>query len=123
LSQGKPVELIQSQGQNQAAIAAFGDSFAFCQRLRQQEFFLQVTPKEHLGWVQEVPTVLKGNRQLPDEKLAVRARHLMDIPRSLPTEVWKHCSWITAGSARHHTRIAWQEIFLSYIRAITLVAT
>ena len=96
--------------------AAYGDSFAFRQRLRELklEFFLQVTPEEHLGWTQEVPTVLKGKyRKLVDEKLAASARHLMDIARSLPTEAWKHCSWTTAGGQRHHTRIAWQEIFLA----------
>ena len=32
--------------------AAYGDSFVFRQRLRELnlEFFLQVTPEEHLGW-------------------------------------------------------------------------
>ena len=97
--------------------AAFGDPFAFRQRLRELhlEFFLQVTPEEHLGWIQEVPTVLKGKyRQLADEGLAARARHLMDIVRWLPTEAWKHCSWTTAHHARRHsTRIAWQEVFLA----------
>ena len=96
--------------------AAFGDSFAFRQRLRELhlEFFLQVTPEEHLGWVQEVPTVLKSKyRQLADEELAPGARHLMDIARSLRTEAWKHCSWTTVGGQRHYTRIAWQEVFLA----------
>jgi hypothetical protein len=41
------------------------------------EFFLQVTQEEHLGWTQEVPTVLKGKyRKVVDEKLAASARHL-----------------------------------------------
>jgi SRSO17 transposase len=42
--------------------AAYGDSFPFRQCLRElnMEFFLQVTPEEHFGWTQEVPTVLKG---------------------------------------------------------------
>jgi Transposase DDE domain len=52
-------------------------------------------------------------RQLADEGLAARARHLMDIVPSLPTEAWKHCSWTTAGGQRHSTRIAWQEVFLA----------
>jgi SRSO17 transposase len=96
--------------------AAYGDSFAFRQRLRELnlEFFLQVTPEEHFGWTQEVPTVLKGKyRKLADEKLAASARHLMDIARSLPTGAWKYCSWTTAGGQRHRTRIAWQEVFLA----------
>jgi len=70
--------------------AAYGDSFAFRQRLRELnlEFFLQVTPEEHLGWTQEVPTVLKGKYQkLVDEKLAASARHLLDIARSLPDAI------------------------------------
>jgi SRSO17 transposase len=96
--------------------AAYGDSFAFRQRLRELnlEFFLQVTPEEHFGWTQEVPTVLKGKyRKLADQKLAASARHLMDIARSLPTGAWKYCSWTTAGGQRHRTRIAWQEVFLA----------
>jgi len=96
--------------------AAYGDSFAFRQRLRELnlEFFLQVTPEEHLGWTQEVPTVLKGKyRKLVDQKLAASARHLLDIARSLPDAVWKDCSWATGDGKRHHTRIAWQEVFLA----------
>ena len=96
--------------------AAYGDSFAFRQRLRELnlEFFLQVTPEEHLGWTQEVPTVLKGKyRKLVDEKLAASARHLLDIARSLPDAVWKDRSWTTGDGKRHNTRIAWQEVFLA----------
>ena len=96
--------------------AAYGDSFAFRQRLRELdlEFFLQVTPEEHLGWTQEVPTVLKGKyRKLADQALAARARHLLDIAGSLPEDAWKNCSWITGDGKRHHTRIAWQEVFLA----------
>ena len=96
--------------------AAYGDSFAFRQRLRELdlEFFLQVTPEEHLGWTQEVPTVLKGKyRKLADQELAARARHLLDIAGSLPEDAWKNCSWITGDGKRHHTRIAWQEVFLA----------
>ena len=96
--------------------AAYGDSFAFRQRLRELdlEFFLQVTPEEHLGWTREVPTVLKGKyRKLADQALAARARHLLDIAGSLPEDAWKNCSWITGDGKRHHTRIAWQEVFLA----------
>ena len=96
--------------------AAYGDSFAFRQRLRELdlEFFLQVTPEEHLGWTREVPTVLKGKyRKLADQELAARARHLLDIAGSLPEDAWKNCSWITGDGKRHHTRIAWQEVFLA----------
>jgi SRSO17 transposase len=96
--------------------AAYGDSFAFRQRLRELnlEFFLQVTPEEHLGWTQEVPTVLKGKyRKLANQELAASARHLLDIARSLPDAAWNNCSWITGDGKRHHTRIAWQEVFLA----------
>jgi SRSO17 transposase len=96
--------------------AAYGDGFAFRQRLRELnlEFFLQVTPEEHLGWTQEVPTVLKGKyRKLADQELAGSARHLLDIARSLPEAAWNNCSWITGDGKRHHTRIAWQEVFLA----------
>jgi SRSO17 transposase len=96
--------------------AAYGDSFAFRQRLRELnlEFFLQVTPEEHLGWTQEVPIVLKGKyRKLADQELAASARHLLDIAGSLPDAAWENCSWITGDGKRHHTRIAWQEVFLA----------
>jgi SRSO17 transposase len=116
------LQLIEQALADQVALApvlgdaAYGDSFAFRQRLRDLnlEFFLQVTPEEHFGWTQEVPTVLKGKyRKLADQKLAASARHLMDIARSLPTGAWKYCSWTTAGGQRHRTRIAWQEVFLA----------
>jgi SRSO17 transposase len=95
--------------------AAYGDGFAFRQRLRELnlEFFLQVTPQEHIGWIQEVPTVLKGKYPRVDEKIAASARHLMDLARSLPTAAWKDCSWTTAKGQRQHTRIGWQEVFLA----------
>ena len=37
-------------------------AFAFRAHLRELhlEFFLQVTPEQHKGWIQEVPTTLKG---------------------------------------------------------------
>ena len=78
------------------------------------QFFLQVTPEEHLGWTQEVPTVLKGKyRNLADEELAGGTRHLLDIVGSLSDAAWNNCSWTTGDRKRHHTRIAWQEVFLS----------
>ena len=40
--------------------------------------------------------MLKGKyRKLVDEKLAARARHFLDIARSLPDAFWKDCSWTT----------------------------
>ena len=58
--------------------------------------------------------MLKGKyRKLVDEKLAASARHLLDIARSLPDAVWKDGSWTTGDGKRHHTRIAWQEVFLA----------
>jgi SRSO17 transposase len=46
--------------------AAYGNSFAFREHLRELnlEFFLQVTPEEHKGWIQEVPTTLKGKYRI-----------------------------------------------------------
>jgi len=43
--------------------AAFGDSFCFPANASDElhlEFFLQVTPEDIYGWIQRVPTVLKG---------------------------------------------------------------
>jgi SRSO17 transposase len=54
--------------------SAYGDGFAFRARLRElkMEFFLQVTPQEHRGWIEEVPTTLKGKYRTVDEKTAQR---------------------------------------------------
>jgi len=95
--------------------SAYGDGFAFRARLRElkMEFFLQVTPEEHRGWTQEVPTTLKGKYRTVDEKTAQSARHLLEIARSLPAAQWKHCCWKAAKGARQHTRIAWQEVYLA----------
>jgi hypothetical protein len=51
--------------------SAYGDGFAFRARLRElkMEFFLQVTPQEHRGWIEEVPTTLKGKYR-PEESVA-----------------------------------------------------
>jgi hypothetical protein len=57
------------------------------------EFFLQVTPEEHKGWIQEVPTTLKGKYRIVDQQSAQNARNLLEIAASLPAEAWKHCWW------------------------------
>jgi SRSO17 transposase len=58
------------------ADAAYGNGFGFRQRLRAlgAEFFLQVTPQEHSGWTEEVPTSLNGKYRTVDEATAARAR-------------------------------------------------
>jgi len=95
--------------------SAYGDGFAFRARLRElkMEFFLQVTPEEHRGWTEEVPTTLKGKYRTVDEKTAQSAHHLLEIARALPAAQWKHCCWKAAKGARQHTRIAWQEVYLA----------
>ena len=95
--------------------AAYGNGFAFRERLRELdlEFFLQVTPEEHKAWIQEVPTTLKGKYRIVDEETSRNARNLLEIAASLPAEAWRHCWWKAATGARHHTRIAWQEVYLA----------
>jgi SRSO17 transposase len=95
--------------------SAYGDGFAFRARLWElkMEFFLQVTPEEHRGWIEEVATTLKGKYRTVDEKTAQSARNLLEIARSLPAAQWKHCCWKAAKGARQHTRIAWQEVYLA----------
>jgi SRSO17 transposase len=63
--------------------SAYGDGFAFRARLRElkMEFFLQVTPEEHRGWTEEVPTTLKGKYRTVDEKTAQSAHNLLEIAR------------------------------------------
>jgi hypothetical protein len=47
------------------------------------------------------------------QELSKNARRLWDIARSFPDAVWQDCSWTTGDGKRHHTGIAWQEIFLA----------
>src|SRR5690349_21456723 len=97
------------------ADAAYGNGFGFRQRLRQLglEFFLQVTPQEHSGWTEEVPTVLNGKYRTVEEATAQRARTLLEIAQALPAEAWQPCRWRAANGQRQHTRIAWQEVYLA----------
>jgi len=97
------------------ADSAYGNGFEFRQRLRrlELEFFLQVTPQEHYGWTEEVPTTLKGHYRIVDPETAQSARNLLDIARALPDEAWKPCSWRAANGRRQRTRIGWQEVFLA----------
>jgi hypothetical protein len=97
------------------ADAAYGNGFAFRQRLRHLgvEFLLQVTPQEHSGWSEAVPTPLKGKYRTVDEAAARRARSLLAIAQALPAEAWQPCRWRAANGKRQHTRLAWQEVFLA----------
>jgi hypothetical protein len=97
------------------ADAAYGNGFGFRQRLRQLglEFFLQVTPQEHSGWTEEVPTVLNGKYRTVDDAMAARARSLLEIARALPAEAWQPCRWRAANGKWQQTRLAWQRVFLA----------
>jgi SRSO17 transposase len=98
------------------ADAAYGNGFGFRQRLRALgvEFFLQVTPQEHPGWTEEVPTRLQGKYRVVVEAEDVpKARTLLEIARELPAEAWKPCAWKAAGGQRQRTRLAWQEVYLA----------
>jgi SRSO17 transposase len=97
------------------ADAAYGNGFAFRQRLRSLglEFFLQVTPQEHQAWTEEVPTTLNGKYRTVDEATAQRARSLLELARALPAEAWQPCRWRAANGKWQHTRLAWQEVFLA----------
>ena len=97
------------------ADAAYGNGFAFRQRLRALglEFFLQVTPQEHLAWTEEVPTRLNGKYRTVDEATAARARTLLELAQALPAEAWQPCRWRAANGKEQHTRLAWQEVFLA----------
>ena len=68
-----------------ATALASANGFGFRQRLRQLglEFFLQVTPQEHSGWTEEVPTVLNGKYRTVEEATAQRARTLLEMAQAL----------------------------------------
>jgi SRSO17 transposase len=98
------------------ADAAYGNGFEFRQRLRQLglEFFLQVTPQEHQGWTEEVPTRPNGKyRTVVEAEDVPKARTLLAIARELPAEAWKACAWKAANGKRQRTRLAWQEVYLA----------
>jgi len=94
--------------------SAYGDSYEFREQLRRLglEFFLQVTPQEHKGWMEEVPTKLKGKYRTVDEKTAERARDLVQITMGLPEGAWKDCSWKSVEGEQRKTRLAWIEVYL-----------
>jgi SRSO17 transposase len=97
------------------ADAAYGNGFGFREGLRQLhlEFFLQVTPEEHHGWTEEVPTILKAKSRAVDSEIAAKARSLLEIARCLPEAAWKPCAWRSATGKRQCTRLAWQEVYLA----------
>jgi hypothetical protein len=97
------------------ADAAYGNGFAFRQRLRALglEFFLQVTPQEHQAWTEQVPTSLNGKYRTVGEATAQRARTLLQIAQALPAEAWQPCRWRAANGKWQHSRLAWQEVFLA----------
>jgi len=94
--------------------SAYGDSYEFREQLRRLalEFFLQVTPQEHKGWLEEVPTKLKGKYRTVDEKTAEQARDLVQITLKLPEGAWKDCSWKSVEGEQRKTRLAWIEVYL-----------
>lgn len=94
--------------------SAYGDSYEFRQELRRLslEFFLQVTPQEHKGWLEEVPTQLKGKYRTVNKKTAKRARDLVQFTEALPPSAWKDCSWEAADGKQRKTRLAWIEVYL-----------
>jgi len=94
--------------------SAYGDSYDFRAELRRLglEFFLQVTPEEPKGWLEEVPTRLKGKYRTVDEKTAKAARNLVEIAAALPQAAWKDCSWKAANGKNRSTQVAWVEVYL-----------
>ena len=40
---------------------------------------MQVTPEEHIGWIDEVPTTLKGKYRIVDQQSAPKARSLLRL--------------------------------------------
>ncbi len=95
--------------------AVYGDNSDFRSALRdlQLEFFLQVDPGKHKGWDREVNTEVKRVRRHVRVDVPP-SQTLAEIGRALPTQAWKHCSWITAGSQTQTTRLAWCQVFLQH---------
>jgi SRSO17 transposase len=94
--------------------SAYGDSYEFRRRLRELdlEFFLQVTPQEHKGWLEQVPTTIRGKYRTVDEKTANQAKDLARISVELPQAAWKECSWKATDGKQRSTRLAWVEVYL-----------
>ena len=94
--------------------SAYGDSYEFRQELRRLnlEFFLQITPQEHKGWLREVPTRVAGKYRVVSDKVAAQARDLAQITDALAGGAWKNCSWQAVDGKRRKTRLAWTEVYL-----------
>jgi SRSO17 transposase len=97
------------------ADAAYGNGFAFRERLRQRqlEFFLQVTPKNTWAGPKRCPPSSTVNNAPSSRPSTYRRRVICWTSRVLAAEAWKACSWKAAGGKRRRTRLAWQEVYLA----------
>jgi SRSO17 transposase len=97
------------------ADAAYGNGFAFRERLRQRqlEFFLQVTPKNTWAGPKRCPPSSTVNIAPSSRPSTYRRRVICWTSRVLAAEAWKACSWKAAGGKRRRTRLAWQEVYLA----------
>lgn len=93
--------------------AAYGNNGEFRDGLRNagMEFFLQIDPRQLLGWAKPVDLVLKRTRWhvRENEPPAIPLDKLFSAQKNLP---WHPCSWKSASNKTRHTRLAWMKVYL-----------
>ena len=97
------------------ADSVYGDSSQWREQLRHREieFFVQVSATNHKAWTREIRTTKKFKRRYPatEEPLP---QSLLEIARLLPAAQWRDCRWKARDGSTHHTRIAWQQVWLAH---------
>ena len=95
--------------------SVYGDNAAFRSELRglRLEFFLQVDPRKHKGWVHAVQTEVKQTRRHVMAETPP-AQTLAELAQGFAEGDWRKGSWLTAGGRRRTTRLAWRPVFLQH---------
>lgn len=97
------------------ADSVYGDSTDFRARLRDMklEFFLQVTPTAHKGWMEPVKTYVKRSWRYV-AATAPPPRTLQELAATIEDRKWRHCQWTAADGKVRSTRLAWMEVWLAH---------
>jgi SRSO17 transposase len=75
------------------------------------EFFLQIDPRQLLGWAQPVAVEQKRTRWHVREG-EPPARSLAELFTNPQAVRWHPCSWKAADGQTRHTRLAWMPVYL-----------
>jgi SRSO17 transposase len=95
------------------AASAYGNNGDFRAGLQDLnlEFFLQIDPRQLLGWAQPV-AVEKQRTRWHVRAGEPPARPLAELLTSSKAVRWHPCSWKAADGQTRHTRLAWMRVYL-----------